>query len=68
MYEVVDDGKTCETCSMLRLSKNKCIDFTCWRGFVDGDHDGYKQGKPTNIEDIKSPYEVTEEDYYGSIG
>ena len=35
------DGKSCTNCGCIRFSGNKCIDMTCWRGYIDGDHDGW---------------------------
>lgn len=35
------DGKFCGNCGCIRLSGNSCIDMTCWRGYVDGNHDGW---------------------------
>lgn len=41
--------------------------MTCFRGFVDGDHDGWIKGPPKSVDDLKNPYEVTEDDYKGKI-
>ena len=35
------DGKSCNNCGCIRFSGNKCIDMTCWRGYMGGDHDGW---------------------------
>lgn len=35
------DGKFCSNCGCIRFSGNRCIDMTCWRGYIDGDHDGW---------------------------
>jgi hypothetical protein len=53
--------KTCKNCTQIKLSSNHCIDMTCYRGYVDGDHDGWTD-KPQI--DINSwPNEATEKDY-----
>ena len=59
------DGKSCKNCGCIRFSGNKCIDMTCWRGFVDGDHDGWTPNGPDspNAKFQKLPNEVEDEDY-----
>lgn len=59
------DGKSCKNCGCIRFSGNKCIDMTCWRGFIDGDHDGWMPDGPDslNAKFQKLPNQVEEEDY-----
>lgn len=53
--------KTCENCTQIKLSKNHCIDMTCCRGYVDGDHDGWTDKPQVDINSW--PDEATEKDY-----
>ena len=59
------DGKFCKNCGCIRFSGNKCIDMTCWRGYIDGNHDGWVPDGPDspNAKFQKLPNEVTDEDY-----
>ena len=59
------DGKSCKNCGCIRFSGNKCIDMTCWRGYIDGDHDGWMpDGKDSpNAKFRKLPNQVEAEDY-----
>lgn len=59
------DGKSCKNCGCIRFSGNSCIDMTCWRGYIDGDHDGWMpDGKDSpNAKFQKLPNQVEEDDY-----
>lgn len=60
------DGKSCKNCGCIRYSGSNCIDMTCWRGYVDGDHDGWVQGgknSPNAKFHQKNPNMADAEDY-----
>ena len=44
----IAENKTCANCTKSnKKGKNhfSCFDFTCWRGFIDGNHDGWDGDK-----------------------
>lgn len=53
--------KTCKNCTQMRLCGGTCIDMTCYRGYVDGDHDGWTDKPQINLNSW--PNEATEKDY-----
>lgn len=60
-----NDGKSCKNCGCIRFSGNNCIDMTCWRGYVDGDHDGWVPdgSESPNAKFKKLPNEIEDKDY-----
>ena len=60
------DGKFCKNCGQIKLGYGSCIDMTCWRGYIDGNHDGWiSQEKGKEIQ--ANPYAVSDDDYKCSI-
>lgn len=61
------DGKFCSNCGQIRFSGSSCIDMTCWRGYIDGDHDGWvadgKNSPNTKFHQKSTRNIVKDEDY-----